>query len=86
MIYMKLLCSKDNLSKPTTLEELVSDVSDVHKIGCLFVNHLDVRRVDIYEMDDIDFIEPENLGLIVKSYEVYKIPRTRNKVQLRVRV
>lgn len=83
---MKLLYSKDSLPKPATLEELVSDVEDVHKIGLLLVYHLDIRRCDIYEAEDIEFIEPWVLGLNVKSYEVYKIPRTRNKVQLRVRV
>ena len=83
---MDLLFAKSEFEKPTTLEEVLSDVEDIHTVVSLFVNHLDARRVDIYDKDDVELVDVDDLSLVVKSFEVYKIPRKRNKVQLRVRV
>lgn len=53
-----------------TLEDLLDDIEAGNDIAGLIIEHDGIN--DIYDSEDIEFIDPELFERLVKSYEIAK--------------
>lgn len=66
--------------RTVTLEDLLDDIEAIHNLSGMTITH--DGTCDIYDSDDIEFVDPELFERVVMEYEIVQYGKGRVGVRI----